>query len=77
MTAAINISDEEQSPDQPTNETKAGEAQPDEAKIEQAYEVRREQPARAIREQPEGAGEEPRANATMEDRNVGNGKESP
>ena len=66
MTTTINISDEEQSADQPPNETGVGGEQSDKTKSEQ--------PTRAGREQPEGAREESRTDATG---GAGNGNEQP
>ena len=67
MMAAINLSDEEQSPDQPPIETEAEGAQPNKDKIEQSDEAGLEQPAETRREQPEGVEEELGAERTGED----------
>ena len=69
--AAINISDEEQSPEQPLNETGAEGAQPNIARLEQMEEIRTEKPARAAREQPEATTEEPRMDEVRKDANGG------
>ena len=68
MTTTINISDEEQSTEQPPNGTRIEGVQPDEARVEQSEGVGSEQPEGAGREQPKGAREEPRADATGGDR---------
>ena len=65
MTASINLSDEEQSLDQPLNEIETRAAQPDKDRTKRLDETRREQ--------PEGVGEEPRANEARGDKYGGDG----